>query len=274
MDVAVARREPGGRVMTDAKRRSLRVVEILAPFAAIGLWWYFSSRSTSVYFPPLNEVIETFRENYLWDRMGTDVIPSLIHLVVGFSIAIVVGTVAGAALGLSPRARRNTNPVIEFFRSMPIAAMVPAALILLRPGARMEVGLIAFGCVWPILISTCDGARTVEPIMIDAARVYGLSRRQTIARVIIPAATPQVFAGIRIALPVGLALMLVGNMFGSSKGLGYLVVQAQQTFNIRDSWASIVLLGIIGCLASVLLGVCERRLLGWHRGWRAQMENS
>jgi ABC-type nitrate/sulfonate/bicarbonate transport system permease component len=244
-------------------------VRLALPVALVVLWWVLSADSDSPYWPPLSEILTAFRELWFFEHFSSDLLPSVWHLAAGFAIAAVVGIALGVALGLSPRARRNVAPLTEFSRSMPIAALVPISLIIFGPGAQMEIALIAFGCCWPILVSTADGVRSVEPTMLETARVYGLNRRQQMLRVTLPGALPQAFAGLRVALAIGVATMIISNMFGSGKGLGFFVINAQQTYHVRDMWAGIILIGLIGALASAILVAIEWRALRWHRGWRA-----
>jgi ABC-type nitrate/sulfonate/bicarbonate transport system permease component len=142
-------------------------------------------------------------------------------------------------------------------------------LVIAGPGAKMEIFSIALGSCWPILLNTVDGVRGVEPTMLENAEVYGLSRLQRVRTVVVPAAMPQVFAGLRVALAVGIAVMVVANMIGSTSGIGYLVITAQQSFDVKASWAGIVMIGLIGLLANALFVVIQHRVLAWHRGWRA-----
>ena len=246
---------------------------IALPVLLVAAWWVLSADSTSPYYPPLQDILDAFRSLWFFDHMSDDVLPSVWHFVVGFLLAAVIGISLGTLVGLSARARRDVAPLTEFFRSMPIAALVPIALILFGPGARMEIALIAFGCCWPVLVSTADGVRAVEPTMLAVARVYGLSRRQRLWRISIPAALPQTFAGLRVALAIGVATMIIANMFGSGSGLGFFVINAQQTFAVTNMWAGILLIGLIGALASLVLALVEHRLLRWHRGWRASAES-
>lgn len=239
------------------------------PVALVAVWWVSSSSSTSVYFPPLSTNLETFAETWLFDQVGEDLVPSLIRFAGGFGIAMMIGLTIGAVLGQSPRARRDFSPATEFFRSLPTVALIPAGLILFGPGTEMEVALIAFSTTWPILLSTTDGVRATDPTMLDVARSYGLSPVQRIWRVTVPSALPQVFGGLRIALALALQIMIVSNMLSGADGLGSAVQNAQRTFNIPGMWAAIFVLALLGLAVNLIFIAVERRVLAWHRGWRA-----
>lgn len=251
-----------------ARRLGSFALGLILPAVLFVVWWFVSADSESPYFPPLRKILSTFKDVWFFDRFTADLVPSVWHFAAGFAIAVVVGMLLGALVGLSGRVRRDISPVTEFCRSMPIAAVVPVALITVGAGAKMEISLIAFACTWPILLSTADGVRGVEPVTLDLARVYGLSRAQMMRTVLLPGAMPRVFAGLRIALAIGIATMIVSNMFGSSNGLGYFVVVAQQSYDVAQMWAGILMIGIIGAIVSVCFVVVEHRVLAWHRGWR------
>ena len=181
-------------------------------------WWVLSQDSVVPYFPPLQEILAGFLLTWNLAEIRQTLWPSLLRLFTGFGIALALGLVVGAAIGVSDRIARIASPFTEFFRAMPIAALVPVGMVVLGPGSRMEIALIAFGSCWPILVATTDGIRGVDPIMVETARVYGLSARQRMLQIIVPASLPQIAGGVRIAIAVAIATMLVANMFGSAGG--------------------------------------------------------
>jgi ABC-type nitrate/sulfonate/bicarbonate transport system permease component len=250
-------------------RLRLVVLELILPCALVASWWISSAGSTSPYFPPLSENLQRLVDMWFSDRLGSDVLPSLRHFAIGFAIAVVVGVLLGTLLGLSPRCRRDLLPITEFFRAMPIAALAPAALVLFGSSPTMEIVLIAFGSCWPILVSTTDGVRGVDPVLLETARIYGLSRRRRIIAVTMPAASPQIFSGLRISLSIGLAITIIASMFSGPGGLGFVILESQRTFDIAGMWAGIFLLGLVGYLVNGLLALVESRALAWHRGARA-----
>ena len=260
--------------MTASRRWGLVVLEWAVPVVLIALWWVLSAHSTSPYFLPLTDILNGFVQTWKGSNLTTDLLPSVLHFLVGFAIALLAGISIGLLLGLSSRARRDLSPLTEFARALPIAALVPVGLVILGPGATMETALIAFGSVWPILVASTDGVRGVDPVLLDTARAYGLSERQRIRMIILPAALPQIAAGARIGLGIGIATMVIANIFGATSGLGYFVIQAQQTFDVRGTWAGLLMIGLIGVIANGLFLIVQHRLLAWHRGWRGSTEGS
>jgi len=244
-------------------------LEITVPIlvlVVIGVW---TAASESYYFPPLTEVFTTFRETWLFERVGSDVVPSLVRMGFGFAIAVVLGVSFGMLLGRSRRTRSATAPIVEFFRAIPPPALLPFAILVIGVGASMKVFIIAFVCVWPILLNTIDGAAGIDPTLEDTTRVYGIDKRDNLLRVVLPAAMPQIFAGIRTAVSLALILMVISEMVASTNGIGYFILQSQRTFAIPEMWSGILLLGILGYALNAGFMIIERRVLRWHRGARA-----
>lgn len=256
--------------MTRRLAQASQVAQVIAlPIAVFVVWWLLTRHSTSVFFPPLQDILHQFKHDWLFRRVRSDLEPTVVRFVVGLLIAIVVGVGLGILLGLSPRARRDVSPVTELLRSTPITALVPVALILLGTGFAMETSLVVFGCVWPILLSTADGIRGTDPLLMDTARVYGVPRMNRVFGVALPAAMPRVFSGIRIAVAVGIAAAVIANMFASNAGLGFFVIDAQSRFDVKATWSGVLVIGVVGMLANLVFGLIERHYLRWYRGWRS-----
>lgn len=243
--------------------------EILLPVLVVVGVLIFTNTSGGFYFPPLQEVLVAFQKNWLFARVPLDVVPSLARLLAGYLIAVVVGVLLGIVLGRVPWLRRQAAPIIEFLRAIPPPALLPFTIVAIGVDSSAKVALIAFVCVWPILLNTIDGVAGLEPTMTETARVYHIRTWDDLLHVQLRAASPQIFAGMRTALPLAIILMVISEMVASTDGLGYFVLQAQRTFALADMWSGILLLGILGYLLNLVFTLIERRVLAWHRGARA-----
>jgi ABC-type nitrate/sulfonate/bicarbonate transport system permease component len=252
-----------------AQRLRLVAVELIVPAALIAAWWLISARSSSVYFPPLSQIFTAMRKYWLFAHFGSDALPTLEHLGAGLLIAATIGVAGGLVLGLTPIVADAVAPILEFLRAIPGVALLPAALLLLGIGAKMQVSLIAYGTVWPILLNTADGVRGMDAMVNDVARSYRVGWFDRIFRIVLRAASPQIVAGMRTALSIGVTVIIFSEMIGSTNGIGYQILQAQRNFAIVDMWGGIVFLGILGYLLNVAFRGFERWVLGWHRGMRA-----
>jgi sulfonate transport system permease protein len=251
-------------------RRIFRLVlEIWLPITIVSAWWFFSRNSTSFFFPPLSHIVDALREQWFFAHFRSDLLPSLARFAGGLAIATVVGVTVGLALGLYSPARRATAPVVDFLRSIPAPALISVMILLLGFGNTMKVTAIAFASFFPILLNTIDGVRGVEPLQLDMAHVYRITRWKRVTRIVLPAATPQIFAGLRVSLAVALLVMTFSEMFASTNGLGFFIVFAQETYRIPDMWSGIIILGLVGYSVNLVFVAVEHRALAWHRGWRA-----
>src|SRR5215218_10238312 len=163
-------------------RAGLLALEIAVPLLLLVLWGVWSSGSDTYYFPPLTDILETFADTWLFERVGSDVVPSLVRLALGYGIACLVAVAAGLALGLSPTLRRAADPIVQFLRAIPPPALLPFGILVLGVGTSMKVFIIAFVCLWPVLLNTIDGVAGVDPTLRETADVYGVRRRDRLLR--------------------------------------------------------------------------------------------
>lgn len=239
-------------------------VSLCVPVCALVAWWYASLNSSSPFAPALKAILQSFRELWLFARFGSDIVPSLVRMFVGYALAVVLGTALGVLLGRLPSVHRALDPTLQFCRALPATALVPVSIVLLGIGDGPKIVLIAFVTIFPVLLNTIDGVRAVDPELEHMARSYRLTRVQRVLHVQLPTAAPNIFAGIRIALSVAFVMMVVTELVAATSGIGYVTLQAQQTFQVSQMWAGMLLLGILGVLFNGAFVLIERRLLRWY----------
>jgi ABC-type nitrate/sulfonate/bicarbonate transport system permease component len=252
-----------------SRRTLLVAVEIAAPVVVVALIWVWSDGAQSYYYPPLREVLKAFKDTWLFSRFGSDVVPSLVRLAIGYLIAVIVGIGLGVLLGQRPALRRMATPLIEFLRAIPAPALIPFTILILGVKDDAKVFLIAIVCVFPVLLNAIDGVAGVEPTLLDTTRVYRIGALDRLRYVVLPAAAPQIAAGMRTSLSLSLILMVISEMVASTNGIGYFVLQSQRSFAITAMWSGILLLGVLGYLFNAVFTLVERRVLAWHFGARA-----
>ncbi|GAB3496946.1 ABC transporter permease [Nocardiopsis coralliicola] len=274
MTAATARtRAPGasGAARRSPLRRAAGAVAraLLLPAVLIGVWWAVAAGGQLYYMPTPDVIATTFREVWVGERFRTDAVPSIVLLLTGFALAAVLGVALGIALGLAPRLRAFAEPVLEFLRAIPPPVLVPLLMLLVGLDSSMRVAVIVSGCLWPVLLNTIEGVRAVDPVLSETCRVYGVRGRRRLTTLVLRSASPQIAAGLRQALSIAIILMVISEMFASSSGLGFAIVQFQRGFAIPEMWTGILLLGLLGVVLSAAFALTERRLLAWHRGVRA-----
>jgi ABC-type nitrate/sulfonate/bicarbonate transport system permease component len=225
-------------------------------------------------FPPPTTIVTSMYEMwfsgpvsrlFLTDDAIDNILPSLGRMFSGWILASLLGVMFGLVLGRSKVATDYVDALIEFGRAVPPPLLLPLFLVLFHAGLTMQLATIVFGVIWPVLLNSIEGVRAVDRTYTDTATVFGLSKAERLRVVVIPAASPKIFAGLRLSLSLALILMVISELFGSTNGIGYQLLQAQRSFDGPGVWATIALLGILGYLVNSLFVVAERRLLVWHR---------
>ena len=240
------------------------------PFKILVAWQLWTATAGDPNFPRLSTILVEFKDLWLFSDFGTHVVPSLKRILLGFGIATVLGVGLGIPLGLSRWTRAFAMPHVEYWRAMPPPALLPISILLLHSiGDVQKVAFIAFFCLFPILLNTMDGVRAIDPTLIDTARSFNVPRRERILRLVVPGALPQISAGMRTSLSLAVIIMVVSEYFSSTNGVGYVLLNSKNTFRFTPMWAAIVLIGLLGYLLNVVFLLAEKRILAWHRGWRA-----
>jgi ABC-type nitrate/sulfonate/bicarbonate transport system permease component len=194
------------------------------------------------------------------------VLPSIGRFLAGYAIGCAVGVAVGVPVGYIRSLEPWVRPVLEFLRSLPAPAIVPIAVLLLGASSGTRIAIIAFGSCWAVLLNAIDGARGVDPLLIDTGRVNRLGTVAILRRIVAPAALPQIFAGLRIALGIALIVMVFSEMIAATSGLGYQILTSQRRFLVPETYGGVLLIGLIGWACSVLFLYVERRVLSWHVG--------
>lgn len=236
------------------------------PVLLVAWWWRASADSIDPYFPPLEQIWEQFKLNWVWANVPVHLVPSLQNLFTGFAIAVVLGIGLGTVVGASPAATRYVEPVVDFFRSIPPVALVPIFILLLGLDSTMRTASIAFAAMFPILIATIEGIRQTNAVLLDTATVFHLTRAQVLWRVRLPNALPLVFAGLQVAFQIAFIVTIASEYLGSGFGLGAFTLISVDSFLILDAWTGVMLLGILGYLLSLVFDLVERLSLRWYYG--------
>lgn len=236
--------------------------------ALLAAWQISATLWPAPYLPKLQAVFAGFVNLVHGNLLFSAVLPSLYRFVIGFGVAVLLGSLIGLTLGYLRGLNEWVRPILEYLRFLPTVAILPAALLLFGATDGMRIFVIAFGSIFPVILAAMDGARRVDQILIDVARVNGLTVSQRIVRVILPAALPAIFAGIRIALSIALVMMVISELIAANDGLGHFILRSQRLFQTANVYAGVLLLGAIGLVLTTCMLAIEGRLLAWYRGWR------
>ena len=232
--------------------------------AAVGLWELVRALGLlpSGYVPSVPSILDTIGANF-GDMLLPAIGDTLQAWSLGMLITVAIGMLAGIAIGLSHWADAATRVVVEFLRPIPSVALIPVAVLIFGIGLRMQLLLIVFACVWPVLFNARYGVQSVDPLLLDTGRVARLSRVALVRRVVLPAALPAVFTGVRISASIALVLAVSAEMVTGSPGLGKLIVDADAAANVELSYAGVFITGVLGIALNYGLQAADRRLLPW-----------
>lgn len=244
-----------------------RVAEwVTLPILLIFLWWVLTINGSSFFVPTPGELVEKFTTVWMGERLLTDVLPSLWRLLLGMVISTIIGIALGVLIGSVRWARWLLEPLLEFLRAIPSTIMIPVLLLLVGINDTMKVVVIVLGCLWPILLNTIEGVRSLDEVVKHTADVYRFRGIPRLVFVTLPGASPLIIAGIRQSLAVGLILLVVSEMFAATDGIGYLIMNFQNRVAIPEMWSGIALLGILGVLLSGGFQLIQNRVLRWYDG--------
>lgn len=237
-------------------------------------WEFVAIAADSFYFPRMTAILGAAADLllsgpparlFLGDAVFDAVLPSLALALGSWAIASVLGVVLGTALGRSRWAMDYFGALISFFRSVPPVTLMPVFIVLFGMGADMRIWAIVFSTLWPIVLNTVDGVRSVDAVQTDTARSLRTPRRYWIGMIVLPAAMPKIFAGLRLSLSIAILLMVVAEIVGSS-GIGRQLSAAQLNSEYTVMWAWVLMLGAIGYTLNTVLLAIERLALGWQPG--------
>jgi ABC-type nitrate/sulfonate/bicarbonate transport system permease component len=251
------------------KRLRDLVEQLLVPVSVLVAWGLWSARAGNFYFPPLTDILASFRVNWVFARVPSDVVPSLERMLAGYALAVVGGVLLGLLIGSFRPVRWAAGPPVEFLRAIPPPVLIPFAILTFGIGPQFKIFVIAAGCVWPVLLNAIDGVRGIDLTLRETALVYRIGPLQRLLSVVLPAASPRIFVGMRTALSLALILMVISEMEASTNGIGFFILQSQRSFAIPDMWSGILLLGLLGFAFNAGFVQLERRVLRWHRGAQA-----
>lgn len=242
---------------------------IALPLLILIAYTLWTASFKSPYFPTPMRIAARFQELWLFKRVGSDVLPSLRNLILGYAMGTAIGLTLGVALGRVRILRILFTPLLDFCRSIPIIMLIPPFVLILGIGDNSKLAIIALGACFPIALATIDGLRRTDQALIDVTRSMHLPWWKELTVAWIPSASPSIAGGMQTGLQFSFILMVASEMLAAVRGLGYLTMQAQMTFDSVSVWAGIILLAILGFLLNTAFVLLRDRVLRWHVESRA-----
>jgi NitT/TauT family transport system permease protein len=190
---------------------------------------------------------------------------SLYRAAFGFALALVAGVVLGTLMARRRWVEALIEPIFSFGYPIPKISLYPVFIMVFGLGTGSKVALVFLECLYPIAVHAYSGMRSADRVLVWAGRNMGASERQLFWKVLIPAALPTLFSGLRIALPVALIVTIITELIGESRGLGYFVTFHTASFEYARALAAFVVIAVIGfCLDRMLLSL-RNRFIFWQK---------
>ena len=240
--------------------------------AALLAIWHFSTvgRPGSLIPPPYEVWLEL--QDLAFGGINDDAYSRTLHIHLlasvsrvygGFALALIVALPLGMLIGRIPLVRQLVDPTLQILRPVPVTAWLPLAMIIFGLGPRSAFFLVFLGAFYPILVNTVFGVRSVEPRLFEAAAMLGCSGSAQFFRVVLPAALPSIFTGMRLGLGFAWVVIVVGEMTGVQTGLGAIIMEARQLSRTEIVISGMIVIGIVGFFSDQLVMLIGRRLLAW-----------
>jgi NitT/TauT family transport system permease protein len=250
---------------TSARLGRKVVVSTVGLLLLVAVWQFLPEWGVvdKTFVPPFSEVISAWwhllKEGTLWH----DTKASLIRALGGFAIAVAIGVPLGLLIGWYRLVAEVLNPVLELFRNTAALSLLPVFILIMGIGESSKIAFVAYACVWPVLLNTISGVESVDPLLVKSSRSLGFGSIRTFQKVVLPAAVPTIFTGIRLAGSFSLLVLIAAELVGANSGLGFLITYSQQNFAIPNMYAAIITISMIGIVLNQLLLLLERHFSTW-----------
>ena len=244
---------------------SVPLLALPFPLLLFFLWWlgYRQHWISPQVLTSMTQVWDTLQTSWQSGELQRNAGVSLTRVVAGFVLGGIVGFPLGIAMGLSTTLKEYLYPTFKMIAYVPLLGWLPLLVMLVGIGESLKFILIAKAAFVPITLNTYNGMRGVPRNFVEVANVYRFSRWQMIRHIVLPAAFPQIWSGVRYGLTQSWLLLVVVEFLASDEGLGYMMISGQQLFQLDLVIAAVLVVGVIGYLLDKGLAAIERRLLRW-----------
>ncbi|MBD2085934.1 nitrate ABC transporter permease [Trichocoleus sp. ST-U3] len=248
--------------------------DLIPPIIAIaiflGAWQLFSWTPGATLPGPIQVVKDTWILIFwpFYDRGGTDkglfwqILASLQRVAISYSLAAIIGIALGILIGTNKMMSKALDPIFQLLRTVPPLAWVPISLAALRQNEPAALFVIFITAIWPILINTAVGVKQIPQDYNNVAKVLQLSRKEYFFNILIPAALPYIFTGLRIAIGLAwLAIIAAEIVMSGIVGIGFFIWEAYQNNAVSEVILALIYIGVVGLLLDKAMGWIETRIL-------------
>ncbi len=242
-----------------------RVLAVMSPMIILVLWEAVIRLGLldDRLFPAPSMIVGTFVDMLQSGQLWNDLSISLTRISVGFVLGAIPGVLIGTLMGVVPIVRAVLSPIIASIYPIPKIAIFPLIMVIFGLGETSKYVVVAIAVFFFMVINTYAGVSNVENIYKDVGRSFRASPVRQVLGISLPAALPMIFAGIRVSLGVSLLVLVSAEFVGADSGIGYLVWNSWQIFDVESMFVGIIVIGALGWSFFTALDFIERRLLPW-----------
>jgi ABC-type nitrate/sulfonate/bicarbonate transport system permease component len=243
-----------------------RLLPLVGPLLLFGLWELVIAAHwvKPVLLPPPGETLMHLWTSVTTGAITVDFMATLWRTLAAFGIAVAIGVPLGVMLGSSVHAYRSVEFLIDFFRSTPSSALIPLFLLIFGITDANKIAIAAFAAVLLVLFNSAYGVMNAKKTRVMAAQIMGVSKWHVFKDVMLMESLAQTFVGLRTGVSMSLVIVIVAEMFiGSETGLGHRIIDAQQVFNVKDMYTSILITGALGYLLNLAFLLAEQKIVHW-----------
>ncbi len=261
--------KPAGK--TPWERLKPTVLALIVPALLLAFWQVATSLRWTRLIPTPYEVAE-YMVDFAWGGIYDDAFSATLvtHLVAsmtrvygGFALAALFALPLGLMIGRIPTARMVLDPFLQVMRPIPVTAWLPLSMILFGLGPRSAFALVCLGAFYPILLNTIFGVRSVDPKLFEAASMLGCQGNAQFYKVVLPAALPSIFTGLRLGLGLAWFVIVVGEMTGVPQGLSAVIMDGRTLSRTELVICGMIIIGIAGYISDRIVVMIGNRLLAW-----------
>lgn len=242
-----------------------RLLQVAAILGLLSVWEALPAAGlvNRHFLPPLSETLKSIWDLVVAHQLQGHILISLKRIVSGLGVALLVGYPLGLLMGWFRDFEQIIDAPLQAGRQISALALFPVFILIFGIGELSKAIIIFWASFWPILLNTVVGVKNIDPILIRSARSMGANGRNLFVNLIVPAAAPSVFTGIRLGASYAFMVLVAAEMVGANSGLGFLVLNSQETFRIPEMYAAIITLCLFGLLINHLLLALEQRATKW-----------
>jgi NitT/TauT family transport system permease protein len=242
-----------------------RIWQFLIIILVLSLWEFLPAAGivNPKFLTPASEVFRTLWQLIQAGELHRHFLVSLKRIAFGLGLAMVVACPLGLVMGWFRGLELSIDAPLQAGRQVSALALFPAFILFFGIGELSKIVIIFWASVWPVLLNTITGVKSIDPLLIKSARSMDASELTLFRKVVLPASAPSIFTGVRLGASYAFMVLVAAEMIGANAGLGFLVLNSQETFKIPEMYAAITALGLFGLTINNLLLSFEKRVSRW-----------